>query len=249
MKQIIQRVAIGLVLGASTVTISFAGQGAAAGSCDKPCLNGIADRYLAALVAHDPAKAPMAPNAKFTEQAKALAVGEGLWKSAVEGPTTFKIPVADPVAGQIGLILMMKASASAFPAPPGRGGTAARGRQRSRQHPARAAAEGAEPADHGGRAHHRAHQRAEPAQRAEDAARGVLADRAARRAQHPRRSCSSSPTRTTTRSCSATASSCRLPTTAAAARTACTRPAPAVPPTRRRHPPGSAVRRPTAPGS
>ena len=44
----------------------------------------------------------MAPNAKFTEQAKVLPVGEGLWKSAVEGPTTFKIPVADPVAGQIG---------------------------------------------------------------------------------------------------------------------------------------------------
>ena len=64
----------------------------------------------------------MSANAKFTEQAKVLPIGEGLWKSAVEGPTTFKIPVADPIAGQIGLILMMKASASAFPAPPGRGG-------------------------------------------------------------------------------------------------------------------------------
>ena len=107
---------------ASTATVASAGQAAAAGGCDRACLVGIADNYLAALVAHDPSKAPMAPNAKFTEQSKVLAVGDGLWKSAVEGPTTFKIPVADPVAGQIGVILMMKASAAAFPAPPGRGG-------------------------------------------------------------------------------------------------------------------------------
>src|SRR5262249_46761148 len=89
--------------------------------CDRVCLQNIADTYVAALVAHDPAKAPMAPAVKFTEQTKVLNVGEGLWKSAVAGPTTFKIPVPDPVSGQIGEILMMKASASAFLAPTGRG--------------------------------------------------------------------------------------------------------------------------------
>ena len=119
MRGLIAIVAAGVLL---STEAAVAGQGAGAGGCDKACLNGIADRYLAALVAHDPSKAPMAPNAKFTEQARVLPVGEGLWKSAVEGPTTFKIPVPDPGAGQIGLILMMKASASAFPAPQGRGG-------------------------------------------------------------------------------------------------------------------------------
>jgi len=92
-----------------------AGTGQSA-SCDRACLQNIADAYVAALVAHDPAKAPMAPNAKFTEQTKVLNVGEGLWKSAVAGPTTFKIPVPDPVSGQIGEILMMKASAADAPA-------------------------------------------------------------------------------------------------------------------------------------
>ena len=53
----------------------------------------------------------MAPNAKFTEQAQPMAVGEGqLWKLTTEGPTTFKIPVPDPMVGQIGLIVMLKAS-------------------------------------------------------------------------------------------------------------------------------------------
>ncbi len=93
-----------------------------AAPCDRACLVGAADAYLAALAAHDPSRAPLAPAVKFTEQAKVLPVGEGLWKSAVEAPTTFKIAVPDPVAGQIGVMAVMKASASAFPAPPGRGG-------------------------------------------------------------------------------------------------------------------------------
>jgi hypothetical protein len=95
-------------------------QGAA---CDKSCLLGTADAYLAALVAHDASKAPMAPNAKFTEQTKVLKVGdEGLWKSAMSVSPTFKNPVADPVSQQFGLIVMMKADGNAFPAPPPRGG-------------------------------------------------------------------------------------------------------------------------------
>jgi hypothetical protein len=92
-------------------------QGAQA--CDRACLLGIADAYFAALAAHDPAKAPMAPNTKFTEQTQVLEVGEGLWKTTTEGPTTFKIPVVDPVAGQIGVIAMIKAN---VPAPPARAG-------------------------------------------------------------------------------------------------------------------------------
>jgi len=86
------------------------------GDCDRACLTGIADAYVAALVARDPSKAPIAPNAKFTEQAQVMKIGDGLWKTAVQGPTTFKIAVPDPVAGQIGLIVMMKADLG--PAPP-----------------------------------------------------------------------------------------------------------------------------------
>jgi hypothetical protein len=96
-------------------TTAFA-QGAA---CDRACLLGIADAYFAALVAHDPSKAPMAPNATFTEQTRELKVGEGLWTTTTEGPTAFKVPVPDPVSGQIGVIAMIKAN---VPAPPARAG-------------------------------------------------------------------------------------------------------------------------------
>jgi hypothetical protein len=102
---------------------SIAAAQSAAASCDKGCLLSTADAYLAALVAHDASKAPMAPNAKFTEQTKVLKVGEeGLWKSALSVSPTFKIPVPDPLSQQIGMIVMMKAQGSAFPAPPPRGG-------------------------------------------------------------------------------------------------------------------------------
>ena len=61
---------------------------------------GIADAYLAALVAHDPSKAPMAPNAKFTEQAQPHGGRRGqLWKLTDRGPDDVQDSGADPVAG------------------------------------------------------------------------------------------------------------------------------------------------------
>src|SRR5215831_1421439 len=114
-----KKIIAGAVLLAALVAAS---PSAAQGTCDRACLIKTADDYLAALVAHDATKVSMARNAKFTEQTKVLKVGEeGLWKSAISTSTTFKIPVADPVSGQIGMIVMMKAAGSAFPAPPGRG--------------------------------------------------------------------------------------------------------------------------------
>src|SRR5262245_65984499 len=51
-------------------------------SCDRACLAGVMTAYLDSLVAHDPSKAPLAANARFTEDANQLRVGEGLWKTA-----------------------------------------------------------------------------------------------------------------------------------------------------------------------
>jgi hypothetical protein len=90
--------ALSVVLFASS---SAAAQGAGA-PCDKGCLLSTADAYLAAIVAHDASKAPLAPNAKFSEQTKVLTGGaEGLWKSAISVSPTFKISVSDPVSQQI----------------------------------------------------------------------------------------------------------------------------------------------------
>jgi hypothetical protein len=89
--------------------ISISGTTSAAGKpCDRACLDKLVDTYLAALVAHDPSKAPLAANVTFVENIERKKPGEGLWKTASAVPTTFKIYVPDPVAGQVGFIGMMQ---------------------------------------------------------------------------------------------------------------------------------------------
>jgi len=60
-----------VALAALTVLPASAALAQTGQACDRACLLGIADAYFAALAAHDP-KAPMAPNAKFTEQTQGL---------------------------------------------------------------------------------------------------------------------------------------------------------------------------------
>ena len=75
---------------------------ASAKDCDRACLIGITDQYLAAVVAHDPAKAPLAPGVVFVENIKRMQPGEGLWKTATGGPATFSIHVPDVTLQQAG---------------------------------------------------------------------------------------------------------------------------------------------------
>jgi hypothetical protein len=59
----------------------FSVQTAPAEECDRVCLKGMITQYIDALVAHDPSGLPLADNVRFTEDSKALKLGEGLWKS------------------------------------------------------------------------------------------------------------------------------------------------------------------------
>jgi len=70
--------------------------------CDRTCLVGIMDGYMSAIFQHDPkAVPPLALDVRMTENTGQMDVGEGmLWRSKVE-PTSFKIYIADPVAGQV----------------------------------------------------------------------------------------------------------------------------------------------------
>ena len=78
------------------------------GPCNRDCLLGIVDRYLAALVAKDPKQAPFADNARFTENAQVLELGDGLWHTASAGPQGYKLVVADPSLGQAGFYILMQ---------------------------------------------------------------------------------------------------------------------------------------------
>ena len=70
--------------------------------CDRACLVGSMDGYINAIFQHDPkAVPPVQLDVRMTENAAQMNIGEGmLWRSKVE-PTSFKIYIADPVAGQV----------------------------------------------------------------------------------------------------------------------------------------------------
>lgn len=76
--------------------------------CDKACLTGVVNSYIAALVAHDPSRVPLSAHVEFVENTKDLKPGEGLWKTASAAPTTFEIYVPDPVSGEVGFLGVMQ---------------------------------------------------------------------------------------------------------------------------------------------
>ena len=95
-----------LVAGAAPATQSGTG---VAPPCDRACMVGIVDRYLAALVRHDPSGLPLNRDAKFTENTARLKIGsEGLWIAASEPPAGFRIYAIDVGAGQAGFYGLMK---------------------------------------------------------------------------------------------------------------------------------------------
>jgi hypothetical protein len=81
---------------------------AAAAECGRACLEGFANQYLDALVAHDPSRIPIAGNVKFTENGQELPVGEALWATASEKPATYSIYLTDSQTGQVGFSGLMK---------------------------------------------------------------------------------------------------------------------------------------------
>src|SRR6201996_3870607 len=102
-------VATALVLSASVSGAQTQSGTGVAPACDRACLTGLVDRYLAALVRHDPSGLPLNRDVKFTENTARLKVGsEGLWIGASELPTGFHIYVIDVGAGQAGFYGVMK---------------------------------------------------------------------------------------------------------------------------------------------
>ncbi|MGH9351445.1 MAG: hypothetical protein ACRD2G_04675, partial [Terriglobia bacterium] len=65
------------------------------GACKRTCLEGFVDRYSDALLAHNPAKAPLAANIKFTQNGQRLIPGDGLWRT-MTAKGTYRLFVDDP---------------------------------------------------------------------------------------------------------------------------------------------------------
>lgn len=94
-------------LGALALALAVGMVQAADAQLDRAALLKLADTYLAALVAHDPGKVPLASDVKIVENVTRIEPGEGLWKTATSAPTEFKIVAADPVLQEVGALVVM----------------------------------------------------------------------------------------------------------------------------------------------
>ena len=73
-------------------------------ACDRACLEKYVDRYMEAMLAHEPSKTLFADNVRFTENGVQLPFGnEGLWASMV-GKGTYKFYIPDVETQQVAFI-------------------------------------------------------------------------------------------------------------------------------------------------
>jgi hypothetical protein len=86
-------------LAACAALLALPAAAAAAPACDRSCLSGYLTKYLEALVAHDPARLPLARGARFTENGVPIPLGEALWVTiSALGP--YRVDYLDPQSGQ-----------------------------------------------------------------------------------------------------------------------------------------------------
>ena len=78
-------------------------------TCDRACLEGMIDKYLAALAAKDPARLPLTKDARFTENGVTLKPGDGLW-GTVDGIGDYRLSFVDPDTEQAGAFVTVKES-------------------------------------------------------------------------------------------------------------------------------------------
>jgi hypothetical protein len=88
-------------------SLALTGTARAAQDCDRDCLIGLTDSYLAAMVSRDPAKAPVSATTRFTENTHITKLGESSAWTNVTGMQGYKVYVADPAAAQVALYAVM----------------------------------------------------------------------------------------------------------------------------------------------
>ncbi len=109
--------ALGLIAAASFVGYSSIQVQASTGpiplNCDRACLEGVMNQYLAAVVAHDPKGLPLSEDVMYTENDQVLKVGDGFWKTAA-GLGNYRHYFADPEAGQVAFMGTMQEAGAAL---------------------------------------------------------------------------------------------------------------------------------------
>jgi hypothetical protein len=70
--------------------------------CDRACLEGFADQYLSALVAHKASQLPLTADVRYTENGQDLEMNDGMWQVAT-ALSDKKLCFSDAQSGQVGV--------------------------------------------------------------------------------------------------------------------------------------------------
>jgi hypothetical protein len=71
--------------------------------CDRACLEGLVDRWLDAVLAHDPHRLSITPDFRFTENGVRLDLGDGLWRT-LTAKGSYRMFVTDVAAGHVAFL-------------------------------------------------------------------------------------------------------------------------------------------------
>jgi hypothetical protein len=92
-----------LLVGAGVAAVLSASSAQASDVCDRACLEGMVNKFIAAMVSHNPEALPLQRDFKYTEDGQQLWLGDGLFGTA-SAPGKYKLYVSDPEDGQAGFI-------------------------------------------------------------------------------------------------------------------------------------------------
>ena len=86
----------------ATLMMAIPGVVLAGPGCDKSCLEAIGDQYRAAYVKHDPTRAPIAKDVRFTENNVEMRFPDASWDTVTQevGPA---LTISDPTSGNVGI--------------------------------------------------------------------------------------------------------------------------------------------------
>ncbi|MBN1903617.1 MAG: hypothetical protein JW927_00815 [Deltaproteobacteria bacterium] len=85
--------------------------------CDRTCLEEFVNKYLEAMIANDPGKAPFSKTARYTENADEMplsSISMGLWTTAA-ALTDYKFYISDVDAGQVAFVGLVKTKGKDMP--------------------------------------------------------------------------------------------------------------------------------------
>jgi hypothetical protein len=86
---------------ASNAAGNSAQAASASGACDRACLYGFLDQYLAALKAKDASRLPLARNFRYSENNVMMKFPDGVW-GTITGLGDYNLRTADPINGAVG---------------------------------------------------------------------------------------------------------------------------------------------------